>query len=65
MEGIRKINNNNKKKYFAGTKIQCLIQGYKYIKQNGVLCKGGPQHRKDVELLEKVHRRATKMIRGL
>ena len=25
----------------------------------------GPQYRKDVELLERVHRRATKMIRGL
>ena len=25
----------------------------------------GPQYRKDVELLEWVHRRATKMIRGL
>ena len=25
----------------------------------------GPQHRKNVELLEQVHRRAAKMIRGL
>jgi len=25
----------------------------------------GPQHRKDVELLERVRRRTTKMIRGL
>ena len=26
---------------------------------------GGPEHREDVELLEQVQRRATKMIRGL
>ena len=37
-----------------------------YEAPSGVLCPGlGPQYRNDVELLERVQRRATEMIRGL